>query len=95
MHGIRATYTRGCRCDECRAANTKRCAVMREKRLAKIGNDAHGTKGAYVNAGCRCDLCREANRVGWLAWATKRRRDGLPVKPAHPVNTGDPAAAPR
>lgn len=38
-HGIRARYTSGCRCDECRAANA---AYQRKRALAKVWHGPNG-----------------------------------------------------
>lgn len=56
-HGTRARYHRGCRCDQCRAANA---AYDRELR-ARAGLPVHGKRGTYTS-GCRCEPCTEANR---------------------------------
>lgn len=62
QHGTTASYRRGCRCDDCRAANTECHRELRAKRKARKTPEAieHG-KGAYVNWGCRCEVCTKAN----------------------------------
>lgn len=64
-------YTRGCRCEVCRAAKR---AYMRHKRRAaslrrrQAGNPrafvaegiTHGTYAGYTDAHCRCNLCAAA-----------------------------------
>lgn len=56
----------GCRCHECRAANTA-YETHRKSINGRLGVHGplmprHGTR-AYYTAGCRCDECREAERV--------------------------------
>lgn len=71
--GTYASYGRGCRCEECRDANTEKQRVtvrkMREKGLPP-GDARHGTDGGYRNWGCRCKPCRRAgaekNREQWI-----------------------------
>lgn len=59
-HGELATYSAGCRCDLCKAANTAYQSDYRQgvrktrKRWAKLVG--HGTSGCYQR-GCRCDEC--------------------------------------
>lgn len=63
-------YVRGCRCDECKAANTRRVARRQaERRAARVevggrpvavAAKAHGLVGTYVNHGCRCESCTTA-----------------------------------
>lgn len=70
LHGTTTGYGYGCRCDECRAANTEAMRAANARRRAALAVTAptlkHGTKGAYSNHGCRCEACveavREANR---------------------------------
>lgn len=72
-HGTTVGYsTYGCRCADCRKANTARCQryrdANREKvraygaktraRLKQSENIPHGTLNAYANYGCRCDECK-------------------------------------
>ncbi|UVY83822.1 hypothetical protein NLU66_16670 [Brachybacterium sp. NBEC-018] len=66
-HGTRARYCRGCRCGECRAANS---AYDRELR-ARAGLPEHGTRIAY-KGGCRCDACREAQTDYCRQWRRGR-----------------------
>ena len=56
-HGTRARYCRGCRCDDCRAANS---AYDRELRT-RAGLPEHGTRTRYVRDKCRRGPCRAAN----------------------------------
>ena len=52
----------GCRCDECKAANTAR---IKRRRVARNPDDApagaHGKTSTYVNWGCRCAPCTAAH----------------------------------
>lgn len=61
-HGITG-YRRGCRCRECRQANT----AAQNRRKAARRNDptaadraGHGKATTYNNYGCRCQPCKEA-----------------------------------
>lgn len=56
VHGTRARYCRGCRCEQCRAANAAYDRALR----ARAGLPAHGKRSTYTQ-GCRCDECRAAN----------------------------------
>lgn len=56
--GTVASYTRGCRCDECRAANYKRAKAYRSQPMPE--SVQHGTPSAYGNWKCRCDACKAA-----------------------------------
>lgn len=56
----------GCRCAECKEANTRRVVARRRQREqeAKDPNDRrHGTMSFYINAGCRCDKCKECSKL--------------------------------
>jgi hypothetical protein len=53
QHG-RTRYSKGCRCDECRRANTEYKAALRKTKTPP----KHGKSG-YMNYGCRCDICRK------------------------------------
>lgn len=52
-------YKRGCRCRECRAANTEKS----RRRRATGKPKQHGSATTYSNYGCRCEPCREAWRA--------------------------------
>ncbi len=72
-HGNRNAYARGCRCDNCRKANT---ASHREliRGLAQRPEDIpHGTRGGYVNWSCRCDLCSAAHSEGMREGRASRK----------------------
>lgn len=74
-HGRSVTYTKGCRCDLCRAAAVEKRAVLRKARYAerimvdgrwfapRVAANAHGTLATYGNWGCRCEPCTKAASV--------------------------------
>lgn len=60
QHGTERRYGQGCRCVECRAANTER-----HRRLVSRGVPPaaqHGRSSTYTNYGCRCVPCKAAHR---------------------------------
>jgi hypothetical protein len=59
-HGTASGYERGCRCAECRGANTARRSFARENSQIPAGAK-HGVSVAN-NYGCKCDVCREDSR---------------------------------
>lgn len=68
-HGTTSTYSRGCRCGECREANRLYKRDVRAKRRALTAANGgiaptsiHGaaTRG---NWGCACDVCIEGKRI--------------------------------
>jgi hypothetical protein len=61
-HGTPYCYSRGCRRQECTAANTARQAKLRRDRAAdpsRADAAGHGKSSTYKNYGCRCGLCRK------------------------------------
>lgn len=62
--GTYASYERGCRCPECRAANTTESTRRKALRAARLAADPairdHGLYATYANWGCRCVLCKAA-----------------------------------
>lgn len=67
-HGRVGTYKyHGCRCDECRQANTE--YARQYARHGKKTHPQHGLTG-YQRRGCRCDICQAA-RIEYL---TRRRQ---------------------
>lgn len=66
-HGTYSAYTnRGCRCDECRAANRayKRAwEARRQKPVLAQDSPLHGTVNGHKHYGCRCEPCVEAKRA--------------------------------
>lgn len=75
-HGTIAGYTfHGCRCDLCRAENSRRVADWRRRRHGKPPK--HGTLNGYQNYGCRCEPCRTARYRRYLSEPVRRDgRDG-------------------
>jgi DNA-binding CsgD family transcriptional regulator len=62
-HGTVNSYNNGCRCPDCRQANTVFCAgrrALRRSRVAEMPPEKHGTISGYENWGCRCDACSAA-----------------------------------
>jgi hypothetical protein len=73
-HGTRTGYTRGCRCDLCKAFNATYSKEWRarqpktprkprsEKGIKKVAikPEDHGTTRAYAWFKCRCDACKKA-----------------------------------
>lgn len=58
-----AKYDRGCRCDDCRSANTARHAQVVARMQARglpPGDPRHGTYTAYTQWACRCERCLAA-----------------------------------
>lgn len=77
-HGLRATYTDGCRCGPCTAANTRYFNARRQRGQVPPGG-AHGASG-YDNYGCRCLACTYAKQVENARNNVRRRRAaGRPV----------------
>jgi len=75
-HGHSATYGKGCRCDECRAAHTARCRKRRAdsaKDPSRADRAGHGKASTYKNHGCRCIACREANSASLAEWKHRKR----------------------
>ncbi|NUS83716.1 MAG: hypothetical protein HOY75_13460 [Streptomyces sp.] len=78
-HGTDGRYAKGCRCDQCRAANTRRIREQRERRKAdpeRADRAGHGKAATYQNYGCRCRPCTEANSARSVAYKTARRMKG-------------------
>lgn len=75
-------YKRGCRCDECRAANTRmyKAGYERRRQRAATADFQHGASG-YGNWGCRCETCTKAHSA-----ACRPARERLLAKYA---STGD------
>lgn len=58
-HGTRSAYVRGCRCEECAAANR---AYSSTRRASAEAPAQHGVLSSYTNGRCRCADCRAAMR---------------------------------
>ncbi|MFF7190558.1 hypothetical protein ACFZAR_36310 [Streptomyces sp. NPDC008222] len=62
-HGRVTGYSRGCRCLECRKANTQsqnRRKAERSADPAAADRAGHGKTSTYGNYGCRCEPCKQA-----------------------------------
>ena len=69
-HGLATTYSNhGCRCPDCRAANTVYCADQRQRRRdSRVMIDGRLTAtqaskhnaATYTNWCCRCEVCTAA-----------------------------------
>ena len=106
-HGSVAGYsTYGCRCNDCRKANTERCKRYRDKNREKFREYAakqrakmrqsteipHGTAHGYSNYSCRCDECRAAMReYGRKRQAAKRA--AAEVATVTPIRQSQPQPA--
>lgn len=84
QHGRNTTYTRGCRCDECRRAASDYQHGQRHLRyaartfvggrwIAPVPEVRHGSVDVYRNHGCRCVSCTRANREHLAAYRARRR----------------------
>lgn len=62
-------YTKGCRCDDCRAIKSETEARNRARRLelTRAGSDRvpHGTESGNINWGCNCKACYRAREVAY------------------------------
>ncbi|BDE94874.1 hypothetical protein [Raoultibacter timonensis] len=79
-HGTMARYSRGCRCELCRAAKASG-RLPQERRelralLADPGDPRHGTTTGY-RVGCRCERCREAKSEAKARYLDEKRLDRL------------------
>lgn len=63
-HGTKSRYVHGCRCQECKAANTAYQRESTEARRSKPVPEGvtHG-KACATNYGCKCAVCSEAVRA--------------------------------
>jgi hypothetical protein len=88
-HGTTTAYANyGCRCDECRAANT---AYQRDRRSRKAAGlpvraraangemGAHGTYSTYIHHKCRCKECSIANATYQVEYWTRRLEELRPT----------------
>lgn len=74
--GDHRTYAKGCRCDDCRAANVERCRRQQERRVSDpeaADRAGHGKASTYQNYDCRCRPCTEANSAKSVAYKAQRR----------------------
>ena len=57
-HGLRSTYTAGCRCTPCTDANSD--YQMTRYALGRVPAGGKHGLGGYNSYGCRCEVCRLA-----------------------------------
>jgi hypothetical protein len=85
-HGKRGTYTSGCRCDECRAADRAYKTALRRKRGVKPKvrgcQSPYGTFERYNHERCRCEACVAAN-TQYVRDRTKRHLSSGRPAPSH------------
>jgi hypothetical protein len=65
-HGRIVVYRRGCRCQQCRNANTqaqRTANAHRKANPAAADRAGHGKSTTYNNYGCRCPACKDAQVV--------------------------------
>lgn len=80
-HGTITGYRRGCRCANCRQANTQAVARSKATRYSDptaADRAGHGKRTTYNNYGCRCAPCKEAQSRANKRYAEsrKQRRQG-------------------
>lgn len=81
-HGTLCRYQGGCRCDDCRWANS---AAHEQWRVHTTAAVPHGTTGGYGNYGCRCDDCLFAKAVQNRLEAEERAElEGRTPRPWNP-----------
>lgn len=68
-HGSDSGYSRGCRCDACRAAHATACRLRRAEKSTRLQDAPHGEPSTYSNWACRCAPCVAAHSA-----ALTRRR---------------------
>lgn len=79
-HGDHRTYTKGCRCADCREAHrvhmvARRAALATDP--AAADRAGHGNKSTYRNYHCRCQPCTTANTADVTAYRARRRERAL------------------
>lgn len=77
-HGTHQAYVvRGCRCEVCTAANSKRVQEGRIRRIEKqklgLADFQHGRNG-YTNYGCRCETCVQ-DKAAYMAKFRASKKD--------------------
>lgn len=70
-HGEQRGYSRGCHCDDCKAAHAAYTRRHRGRDLP-AKQIPHGTANGYVNYRCRCTPCSEAARLA--QWRRRQSR---------------------
>lgn len=87
VHGKISTYSRGCRCDECRVARREYTRAYRAKAATRPPPASiHGTAGCYRNWSCRCEPCVEAHKASCRGYykRSRARGDALAARAATP-----------
>lgn len=75
-HGTVAGYERGCRLECCRAANTEKQRVKRERLRRRVPPaHVHGTISGYINWGCHCPECRAASTERERNYRARKKRE--------------------
>jgi len=82
-HGSESTYNNWkCRCDACRAANTRYLARRKAERVARLAVDPslaeHGRASTYNNWGCRCEPCTTAWAIDSRERYRRKRSESPP-----------------
>jgi len=75
-HGDHRTYTKGCRCADCREAHRVHMAARRAVWAtdpSAADRAGHGKKSTYRNYHCRCEPCTTANTADVTAYRARRR----------------------
>lgn len=75
-HGTQRTYTKGCRCDDCRAANSERCRTRRYRSKndpTRADRAGHGKQNTYKNHACRCQACCAAHSAAMAPYLRQYR----------------------
>lgn len=85
-HGTCASYEAGCRCDDCRQANTARATDQRRKRREYPAEKIPHGLGGYLNYGCRCPVCRSTHAQALAQ--QRRRRHARPESAPHGTPSG-------
>lgn len=84
-------FSRGCRCEPCRAAGAEdqRARYLRDRASGPREDTKHGTTTGYTNFGCRCDECKAAISKYNKTHRKKLRATDLPGgDPRHGTLTG-------
>lgn len=95
IHGKSSTYRAGgCRCENCREANTIRqrqtSFMASEKFAAGLVEVEHGKANTYRYYGCRCDECKAAHVTECRRWKERKKEGAV----AGAVTTAAVAATP-
>ncbi len=61
-HGTTTAYRQGCRCDQCKQAQSEAFKKWKQNRVIDPDRIPHGTTNGYGHYRCRCDDCLTASR---------------------------------